>query len=385
MDKLVYIADTESSVFESQVVGLLNALSEKGLDVTLLQGSRTSSGDRLGALNDAIQIVRFRMFPSEVVFLPLQVFALRRALRQVKSLDDSVIHVRSEKYGMYLKLLQIFQCRTFRLLVDVRGAVEEESMEFKEFNPFRKWMKKLHFSAVRRTLKGAEFRFSAVSRELADYVQKKFALRRDKITVTPCTAVSQFGFDKDRRRRVRQALGIGEGETVILFSSSGNAKWQAVDRLGDFAAQNPGFQLINLSRHSIELPNVLNMFVPLDEVPGYLDAADFGLILRDASVVNHVACPVKFVEYAVSGLPVLCDGNVQVIAEHVKNSDSGLVLDNDGALDTSALAKLSCAQRRVLSDQALSRYNVHSVANSYCEQYKAMRAGAVSPASNATN
>jgi len=41
------------------------------------------------------------------------------------------------------------------------------------------------------------------------------------------------------------------------------------------------------------------------EVPGYLAAADVGLLLREPCLVNRVASPVKFAEYLAAGLPVL--------------------------------------------------------------------------------
>jgi hypothetical protein len=41
------------------------------------------------------------------------------------------------------------------------------------------------------------------------------------------------------------------------------------------------------------------------EVNDYLNAADFGMLLRDTTPVNAVAFPTKFAEYAMTGLTIL--------------------------------------------------------------------------------
>ncbi len=370
MDRVLYIADTESSVFESQVIGLLNKLADNDIDVTLLLGQRGPPSDaKLRTLNETIPVIHFKLLPSEIFFIPMQLLSLKKALREVGDFSDFVIHVRSEKYGMLLKFLHSDRRRPLKLLIDVRGAVEEESLYFKGFGPVRKKLKQAYFKVIQRSLRSCDFQFSAVSSELLRYVRAKYHLKNDQLCVTPCIALAAFEFDEEQRRNVREALGIGPREKVILFSSSGNAKWQALEKLTEFADNNPNFRLINLSRHTIDRAGVINKLVDFQEVPGYLNAADFGLVLREPSIVNMVACPVKFVEYAVSGLPIFSDGNVGAITDYIRDTKAGLLMHADHTSNAGALKALTNEQRKELSLQATAYFGIDAVTDSFALLY----------------
>ena len=62
------------------------------------------------------------------------------------------------------------------------------------------------------------------------------------------------------------------------------------------------------------------------EVPRYLRASDLGLLLRAPDPINVVACPTKFAEFAMSGLPVLISDGIGDCSTFVAERKAGVVL-----------------------------------------------------------
>jgi glycosyltransferase involved in cell wall biosynthesis len=60
----------------------------------------------------------------------------------------------------------------------------------------------------------------------------------------------------------------------------------------------------------------------------YLKLGDVALLLREFSVVNRVASPVKFAEYLAAGLPVIITDGVGDCSTLVRRSRLGLVLES---------------------------------------------------------
>jgi hypothetical protein len=63
------------------------------------------------------------------------------------------------------------------------------------------------------------------------------------------------------------------------------------------------------------------------EINAYLNAADVGLLIREPHLLNAVACPTKFGEYAVTGLPVILTAQIGDCSDYVRDQYEGLVLD----------------------------------------------------------
>ena len=71
--------------------------------------------------------------------------------------------------------------------------------------------------------------------------------------------------------------------------------------------------------------------VPHAEIPRYLRAADLGLLFREPHPLNEVACPTKFAEYMMSGLPVLISGCIGDCSPFVAEHAAGVVLQRPDA------------------------------------------------------
>jgi hypothetical protein len=139
-----------------------------------------------------------------------------------------------------------------------------------------------------------------------------------------------------------------EQQKLIVFSSGGNAGWQQNEVLEKMVSER--WQILNLSACSIEAEGVINRFVSYSEVPDYLAAADAAIIFRSHSVVNKVACPVKFCEYLCAGLPVIANNSVDLIKSTLEQHAFGCLISNAESI-------------HALTDDALFGFDDQSIAN----------------------
>lgn len=64
------------------------------------------------------------------------------------------------------------------------------------------------------------------------------------------------------------------------------------------------------------------------EVPEYLLAADYGLLIRENSITNYVASPVKFAEYLSCGLKVIISSELGDYSALTMKHNLGYVIDS---------------------------------------------------------
>ena len=136
--------------------------------------------------------------------------------------------------------------------------------------------------------------------------------------VIPCLAPEgQFFFDAGLRARVRADLAIAPEEAVYIYSGSLVGYQRFDEAMATFRAVLASGQRARLIVLTAELERARQMCADLPastlicrsvkhaEVNGYLNAADFGMLLRDLTPVNVAAFPTKFAEYAMTGLTIL--------------------------------------------------------------------------------
>jgi hypothetical protein len=128
---------------------------------------------------------------------------------------------------------------------------------------------------------------------------------------------TEFFFDPTLRDHVRADLAIAPDEAVYVYSGSLVAYQRFDDTVATFRAAVAAARKVRLIVLTPEverarqvcsgLPDgsVICKSVKHAEVNGYLNAADFGMLLRDSTPVNVVAFPTKFAEYAMTGLKVV--------------------------------------------------------------------------------
>lgn len=189
---------------------------------------------------------------------------------------------------------------TGKVCVDIHGVTPEEEELLGNAH-----LRERYEAVERKVLRDARCCI-CVSEAMADHYAGKYPSLQPRWLTIPVS-----GFFPDDLEKVRNAP-TDEQRPVVMYSGGVQA-WQNIDAMLALAeAAGDGFEFWFLSheyaaiQHRIErLQTRLRPAVDYCEktkLASVYRAADFGLVLRDDSPVNRVACPTKLVEYLSFGL-----------------------------------------------------------------------------------
>jgi glycosyltransferase involved in cell wall biosynthesis len=100
-----------------------------------------------------------------------------------------------------------------------------------------------------------------------------------------------------------------------------------------------------LDRIERDFPNqVRRLWLGSKDIPTTLAAGDYGLLLREPSVTNQVAAPVKFAEYLACGLPVICSDCIGDYPNFIREHNAGIVI-NEGEITCPFLPRVPVAEK----------------------------------------
>jgi len=351
--RLVYVCfeGLPRTVFDSQVMGFLRAMAVRGLifDLFIFESlgsawrNRSANAKRLARLRGAwggkVSHVPFSTkyeFPlAASLFLGSLAGDLSRGRRLV-------LHCRGH-YSAFLAALLKKLFRDVFFVYDVRGDTEAEFLyrTAARKNSRRAWSK-LELGLLRRgegfALHNAD-RILCVSSALRGRLQERWGLEGKAIDVIPCCAdPALFHFDSRVRTENRRRLNL-EGRIVLVYSGS-MYRWQLIERIVQVArhlsAVVPNLHFLcltpDLAEAAAPLAKGLSpgsytlLHAPHSEMPGYLMAGDMGALIREDHPLNRVACPTKFAEYLMCGLPVLITEGLGDLPELVRRERLGIVM-----------------------------------------------------------
>lgn len=368
---LFYICSDVGSVFDSQVLGLLNTLSEKKIFKKIylvlgIRGEKHKNNISKKIIADDLEIIFYKHYPN----YPFFNFTLRKSLSQALNkscvnFDNVLFHTRGELAAWHLSKI-IGQKYYGNIIPDIRGASIEEVSEYFEINKINKFFKIYNYKSALKSLNNFK-KISAVSNSLKEYLIKSYGIDSDKIAVNPSFAGKDFKYDQNQRIRIRTEMKLAEDDNLIVFSSGGTANWQNYDIL--IALAEKGMKILNLSKKEILHRNIINKFVDHTEVSLYLNAADTAIIWRDNSTVNKVASPVKFSEYICCGLPVIANKSVGTIKDFLGNHSCGLFLNTLDELNVNVLNKLKQLDRKEISQNGKETFGIDKIINNYINLY----------------
>jgi hypothetical protein len=302
-------------------------------------------------LDGAIELLPFP-YPSLELALSLLVHRLRRRMTAGRPL---IVHAR----GHDACRLALGVRRTHpatRVIFDVRGEAEAELRYEANGTPAPTVQRSIDAARQleRRALTEADLWF-CVSERLRNHLRRLYPdLAEDKVVVVPCAAsTKKFHFDAPLRATMRARLGVRADVPVLIYVGQ-LIRYEMPEATAALvlAAQQvwPNLHLIVATPHVAQATRLLAGSLPSarytvvhaahHEINGYLNAADVGLLIREPHLLNEVACPTKFGEYAVTGLPVVLTEHIGDCSAYVRNHYEGIVLD--GPDDTATLlARLS--------------------------------------------
>jgi len=367
---LGYISDAGfySTAFHSQVLSLLTGLKDRVENISLIvleQSLFPFLKLRDPEIKRSWKRIKEQFRTVEVI---VQKPRILRWLMQIESrslkriINDNldkvdVLHCHGEAGG-YLGLLARKELRKdIPLISDLRGLVSEESLLCgREGNLIKRFLFNLRGHEFRKieeyVVKESDLVF-CVSRKFRKYLEEIYRVSPDKIAVIPCLVDSKlFFFSPEVRARRRADLGI-EKRIVFVYSGS-TVKWQLPEVTVAFFKKikeivPEAFLLFltnNLSRarryfNGMDEEDYLLVSVPNREVPGYLNAADIGILLRERNLVNRVAAPIKFGEYLCCGLPVIITNGIGDTEEIIEKYGIGKLLNpNDLEIEKYELIQL---------------------------------------------
>lgn len=368
---LIYVSKFPESVFDSQVLELLERIGETdffskiillvGLPINLSKSQKDSFFDK--TISNRIEVRFFKYYPAYPIVISMSSFSLKKALGDLLKLDP-IIHVREEVLGELI--FKALPDHKDKIIYDIRAARIEEIQEFQATNPVLKLLK---IYQTKKALKSISHlsQVTAVSIDMKEYLLEYS--RGTNINVIPSLAGRIFKFDEKERSRIRGILGLSDNDLLYVFSSGGNASWQNTEKTINTLVDK-GFYVLNLSRKRIKTDKVFNRFVKYEEVPGYLSAADLGIIWRDPSMVNTVASPVKFSEYVCCGLPVMASDAVTMVSDFIVKNNAGKVLDKVENITREVSEKISLEERKKLSLIAQSKFGSEAISKDYIKVYE---------------
>lgn len=370
-DHLFYFSEGISSVFDSQVLALLDAIQEKKIFTKIYLFVGVCNNKQRDEINKRkipkeIELILFKLYPN----YPLFNFIIRKNLRKVikntkVNLENVIFHARGELMAWHLSKSLDIQYRK-NIIPDIRGAGVEEIVEFSSIGIIKKKLKIYNYNKALKYLDNFN-QLSAVSFFLKEILVSKYEIDPDDIHIVPCLSGPGFLFNHVQRARTRNELNLRDEDILVVFSSGGTAEWQNNDILNILAEKK--LKILNLAKREIEHKNIINKFVSYSEVPLYLNAADLAIIWREKSIVNKVASPVKFSEYVCCGLPVIANDSVDMIKEYIVKNSSGIVVNNLNDIKLDSLIKLKQKDRRLISETGLSNFGIDKIINKYTQIY----------------
>lgn len=222
-----------------------------------------------------------------------------------------------------------------KIVYDGRGAISAEWHEYKVVNHPK--LINTIYNLEKEVVLHSDYRI-AVSNALLMYWKNEFGLLSNNSVVIPCTinkAFENIEISNETIIESRKKLGLTKDDLVFIYSGS-LAGWQSFDLLYNFIkpimqnVQNAKLVFLsdkddNIIRLEQEFPKkVICKKVKPNEVPQYLLAGDYGLLIRENSITNQVASPVKFAEYLACGLKVIISNNIGDYSDLInKNSFLG--------------------------------------------------------------
>lgn len=217
-----------------------------------------------------------------------------------------------------------------------------------------------------------------VSEELVTYWRERYGYSGDAHVVVPCTLNSNFKAPPLSEAAIaerRAKLGYQADDLVLVYAGSA-AGWQSFGLLegvlSHWMAENPKVKLLFLTRTELQdLPlydqypdRIQKAWLPHEEVPQTLAAADYGIMIREKTVTNQVASPTKFAEYLSSGLRVLISEGLGDYSEAVAKEGLGFVIGEAG-IELPKLDVVALSEKVRLQDYALAHFGKQSFLKAY--------------------
>ena len=326
--RLIYIGNASDSVYETQSRALVDEFRRSGIDVQHLEGLKFRDFFKGGSLFCNFKERRFPILPVFPGLIFMQFLFLAVSVVRVFGFSKSVFHVRSDVLGsIFVRFAWILGIKEEQIVIDVRGATYWEFIDYR-FRPGHclSELRKLSLNFLRQSLRGRNCKFTAVSPALSDYVADAYSV---KCEVVPC--ISPFKWTPppapQKKLQARLELGLPTHSLLVVAVNGGGSPWQLpIKDIDSIASES--LLVLNLSSREADSPFVITRYLNGEDYEKALLASDAALMIRADSVVNRVAVPVKYLEYAAKSLPIIANGSVDSVTDYIESTTRGIIVDS---------------------------------------------------------
>lgn len=380
MMHLIYVSCGDVSVFESQIIALLNYLQQIGVKVTLLQGYKSGTEkaniENKLASHPPIPTVWIKTQNVYPFFESSNLKSLFQGIKSIEGFQNAIFHVRNEFVGYLMKRIFSKNGYDMPILVDIRGVIYEELVYKNESQKgIRKILSHIQHSYFKKCYQylfaedSMRIAISSVSSMINGYIKENYPMCRYPLLVHTNISGEQFVYDDAKRKLVRDRYHISDEDILAVCSSGGNAVWQkdylVVKRLLDM-----GVKVLNLSKKDFGIEGCLTINIPFAEIPDVLSAADVAILWRDNMFINNSASPSKYSEFASMGLYVIHNKTVKVAEEHIMKCGAGLLVDKVEDIQSLPSMEELSQRRKEWIAQGKASFGVESIGQSYQRIYK---------------
>ena len=207
---------------------------------------------------------------------------------------------------------------------------------------------------------------------MKEYYSNKFKHKNLECIPTGFNEANFFP-DLNARDSIRNALGINPQEKVFIYAGNLFYSWQNIEevcslfksfqvkfnsklliltRLEDFSIANYFCRKFDLEEGKFIVKNVENRYMN-----SYLNAADFGILLRKKHPMNLYCSPGKVGEYLCSGLKIIFTKNVGFYSKLLENQRFCLFAED---ITSESLNKF-CSQE--ISREEIRDWSIKNISN----------------------
>jgi len=267
-------------------------------------------------------------------------------LKKLASLPDREIFA-PDMMGATLSILAKIKGK--KVYYWMQGAVPEES--------FMRNKSKLRLFILNKiesfALKVAN-RYIFVSSYMKEYIESKYKSTFEPSIIVPC--VSDIAYNGAKK----------EKDSFVYVG--GMSVWQRVDKMleifKEIKKSKPNAKFYIATREQDEANRLIQKIVPQEfkediilssfnnrkEIEQFLSSKEYGFLIRDDSVVNYVASPIKLAEYLSCGVNVIVSSSIKSYAPLVKEYGAGVVVDSQNKIDIKQLTPNKDASLKLYFD-----------------------------------
>ncbi len=271
------------------------------------------------------------------------------------------------------KLALTMRDKTIKVIYDGRGAIEAEWREYKVITD-EKLLNSIS-TFEKEAILNSDYRI-AVSNALVDHWKAYFSYNGTKHVIIPCTINANFEgikISEDALINKRKELGLNANDTVFVYSGS-VAGWQSFNLLSSFIEpllkKSDLNKMVFFSPADTNIEQLQKLFprqvickhLNSNKVHEYLMVGDYGLLIRENSITNKVASPLKYAEYLASGLKIILSENLGDYSQLSSQKNWGIIFTQFG----NTTIKPTISEKQKISAEAIQFFSKQN----YKEQYK---------------